>query len=115
MYERKIAITTNKLLTSEEIGFRNQLLARENLQSLEQKHFDDIQQVRTEYGRDLTRQLQAGDKKDELFAIKREYETRLSELEQENENLLKKFQAMTENSIVNLKKNVVNLELKYSE
>ena len=34
MYERKIAVTTNKLLTSEEIGFRNQLLARENLQSL---------------------------------------------------------------------------------
>jgi hypothetical protein len=50
-----------------------------------------------------------------LFAIKREYETRLSELEQENENLLKRFQAITESSIVNLKKNVVNLELKYSE
>jgi hypothetical protein len=78
MYERKIALTTNKLLTSEEIGFRNQLLARENLQALEMKHFEDIQHVRGEYGRDLSRQLQAGDKKDELFAIKREYETRLS-------------------------------------
>jgi hypothetical protein len=48
------------------------------LQSLEHKHFDAIREVRHEYGRDLTRQLQAGDKKDELFAIKREYETRLS-------------------------------------
>jgi hypothetical protein len=28
MYERKMAITTNKLLTSEEIAFRNQLLAK---------------------------------------------------------------------------------------
>jgi hypothetical protein len=28
MYERKIALTTNKLLTAEEMGFRNQLLAR---------------------------------------------------------------------------------------
>lgn len=115
MYERKIALTTNKLLTSEEIGFRNQLLARENLQFLENKHSEDIHQVRAEYSRELSRQLAAGDKKDELFAIKREYETRLSELEQENENLLKRFQAMTESSIVNLKKNVVNLELKYSE
>lgn len=78
MYERKIAITTNKLLTSEEMGFRNQLLARENLQALEQKHFDDIREIRHEYGQELSKQLQAGDKKDELFAIKREYETRLS-------------------------------------
>lgn len=57
-------MTTNKLLTSEEIGFRNQLLARENLQVLEQKHFEDIREIRQEYGKDLTRQLQAGDKKD---------------------------------------------------
>lgn len=28
MYERKIAITTNKLLTAEELGFRNQMLAK---------------------------------------------------------------------------------------
>jgi hypothetical protein len=46
MYERKMAITTNKLLTSEEIAFRNQILAKENLHLLEQKHSEDIFCVR---------------------------------------------------------------------
>lgn len=115
MYERKIALTTNKLLTSQEIGYRNDILAKQNLLVLQQKHIDDIQGIRSEYSKHLTKQLKETDKKDELFLIKKEYETRLSELEQENENLLKKFQSMTENSITTLKKNVVNLQLKYSE
>lgn len=109
MYERKIALTTNKLLTSEEIGYRNDVLAKENLLVLQQKHIDDIQGIRSEYGKNLMKQLKETDKKDQLFLIKKEYETRLSELEQQNENLLKKFQNMTENNITNLKKNVVNL------
>lgn len=47
--------------------------------------------------------------------MKKQYETKLSELEMQNEELLKKFQNLNENNIVNLKKNVVNLELKYSQ
>ena len=46
MYERKMAITTNKLLTSEEIAFRNQLVAKDNLHTLERKHSTDIRAVR---------------------------------------------------------------------
>ncbi len=84
MYERKIAITTNKLLTAEELGFRNQMLAKENLHFLEGKHFDDIQKIRTEYGKDLSKHLDQSHLKNELFTLKKEYETRLSELEQEN-------------------------------
>lgn len=91
------------------------MLAKENLHFLEGKHFEDIQKIRTEYGKDLSKHLDQNHLKSELFAIKKEYETRLSELEQENENLLKRFQNMTEGNIVNLKKNIVNLELKYSE
>ena len=91
------------------------MLAKENLHFLEGKHFDDIQKIRTEYGKDLSKHLDQSQLKNELFTLKKEYETRLSELEQENENLLKRFQNMTEGNIVNLKKNIVNLELKYSE
>lgn len=53
--------------------------------------------------------------KNELLVMKKEYETRLAELEQENEELLKRFQNLNEANVINLKKNVVNLELKYSE
>ena len=57
MYERKIALTTNKLLTSEEIGYRNDILAKENLQTLQQKHIGDIQGIRSEYSKNLMKQL----------------------------------------------------------
>ena len=43
IYERKLAITTNKLITSEEIAFRNNLVSRENLTDLEVKHSQGIQ------------------------------------------------------------------------
>ena len=36
-------------------------------------------------------------------------------MEIENEELLRQFQNLNEINVVNLKKNVVNLELKYSE
>ena len=46
IYERKMALTTNKLLTAEEMGFRNNLIARENLMELEEKHAEGIHKVR---------------------------------------------------------------------
>ena len=60
------------------------MLAKENLHFLEGKHFDDIQKIRTEYGKDLSKHLDQSQLKNEIFTIKKEYETRLSELEQEN-------------------------------
>lgn len=46
IYQRKIALTTNKLLTSDEIAFRNNMIAKENLMELEQKHAEGIAKVR---------------------------------------------------------------------
>jgi hypothetical protein len=39
------------------MGFRNDVLARENLHILQHKHCDDIQGVRDEYGKQLMKQL----------------------------------------------------------
>lgn len=116
IYERKIALTTNKLLTSDEIAFRNNMVAKENLVELEQKHAEGIQEVRNEYSKALEKEkgLRSG-AKEEILMMKKEYETRLSELEIENQELLKKFQNLNEANIVNLKTNVLNLQLKYSE
>lgn len=47
IYERKLALTTNKLLTSDEIAFRNNLIAKENLVKLEYNHAENIQKVRS--------------------------------------------------------------------
>lgn len=51
----------------------------------------------------------------EMNRIKKEYEARLYELEEENEILLKTMQDKNQNSVVNLKKLVNNWENKYSE
>lgn len=43
LYERKIALTTNKLLTEKEIGFRDKITAEAKLKLLEDKHYSDIE------------------------------------------------------------------------
>jgi hypothetical protein len=42
LYERKLALTTNKLLTEKEVGFRNQLTSENNLKLLEERHSNDV-------------------------------------------------------------------------
>ena len=116
IYERKIAIITNKLLTSQELGFRNNLLAKENLVDLEQKHSNDIHKIRGQYGKALEGQLSSfSDSRQEVLTLKKDYETRLAELELENQELIKRFQNLNEANVVGLKKNVVNLQLKFSQ
>lgn len=38
LYERKIALTTNKLITTTEMAFRDKILADQNLKELENVH-----------------------------------------------------------------------------
>lgn len=42
LYERKIALTTNKLLTEKEIGYRDKQMAEKNLRVIEQKHYESV-------------------------------------------------------------------------
>ena len=46
LYERKLVLTTNRLLTSEEINIRNQLTAETNLKELSTVHDINILRVR---------------------------------------------------------------------
>lgn len=49
LYERKLVLTTNKLLTSEEINIRNQVSAEKNLKELSALHDANIRRVRETY------------------------------------------------------------------
>ena len=46
LYERKIALTTNKLITTSEMAFRDKLIRDQNLKELEVRHNEDIQEIR---------------------------------------------------------------------
>lgn len=52
---------------------------------------------------------------EEVYKVKKEYESRLYDLEQENERILERYQSKSEESENALRKNLVSWEIKYSE
>ena len=85
LYERKIALTTNKLLTEKEISFRDKTTSENRLKLLEKKHYDSIEEIRKEFSEYIKRTYQDQDQaQHQMITLKKEYECRLLDLEQEN-------------------------------
>lgn len=51
---------------------------------------------------------------EEVYRIKKNYETRLYDLEQENEKMLEQYQIRSEDTIQALRRNLTNEEIKFS-
>ena len=49
LYETKIDMVTDKLLTSEEVNYRDKILSENRMKFLEQKLDSDVDQVRKKY------------------------------------------------------------------
>jgi hypothetical protein len=86
-------LTTNKLLTSEEINIRNQVSAEKNLKELSAVHDVNIRKVRNMYF-DEIKKIGEGEQKDRdvHLNLHKEYQEKISQIEEEYENILRDIQ-----------------------
>jgi ribosomal protein S20 len=69
------------------------MISENNLKLLEERHNNDVENIRKEFGEQLSKNVvDKNEAQREMNRIKKEYEARLYELEQENEVLLKEVQ-----------------------